>query len=652
MDKKYYITTPIYYASGKLHVGHCNSTVFADACARFKRMQGFDVMFLTGSDEHGMKIATCAEKAGLTPQVFVDNVVQDFKNIWKLLDISYDKFIRTTDKEHVECVEKIMQKLFDNGEIYLGKYEGHYCVPCETYFTESQLVDGNCPDCGRPVQFSSEDCYFLRLSKYQKFIEELFAREDFLVPESRKNEIFNNFVKPGVQDLCLTRTSFDWGVKAPFNPKHVIYVWCDALINYISALGYGTNSDEDFKKFWPANVHVIGRDISRFHAVIWPILLKMIGVEPPKQIHSTGFVTLKGDKISKSKSNGFSPEVLCDRYGSDALRYYLLKEGPIYQDIPYYNDVFLKTINSDLCNDLGNLVSRTLAMLAQSFDGVIPAPNKFEDIDVAMINNCNNLYNKVSEYMDNQRTDLSIKEIFAVIRNANKYIDETTPWILAKSEEGKERLKTVLYTLSETIRICVVLLQPYLTKIPAKVFDQFNTPETLKTFESIKEFNVKNYGIQTTKKEAIFARINIDQELKVLDNPKNEQEKQVKKENVKEDKKMDNNEVSQITIDDFFKVKLVVGKILKSENVEGSVKLLKNTVLINGVEKTIVSGIAQYYKPEDIIGKQVVVVENLKPIKLKGILSEGMILCASNDKTNELCLVSPLDVMPDGSVVC
>lgn len=648
MNKKYYITTPIYYASGKLHVGHCNSTVFADACARFKRMQGCDVMFLTGSDEHGMKIETCAKKENLDPKTFVDKVVDDFKNIWNILDISYDKFIRTTDKEHEECVTKIMQKLFDNDEIYLSKYEGHYCVPCETYYTESQLVDGNCPDCGRPVQYSSEECYFLRLSKYQKYIEELFAREDFLVPLSRKNEIFNNFVKPGVQDLCLTRTSFDWGIKAPFDPKHVIYVWCDALINYISALGYGSNNDENFKKFWPANVHVIGRDITRFHAVIWPIMLKMIGVEPPKQIHSTGFVTLKGDKISKSKSNGFSPEVLCERYGSDALRYFLLKEGPIYQDIPYYSDVFLKTINSDLCNDLGNLVSRTLAMLAQSFDGVIQAPNGFEDIDNGLIESCDKLYTLVSSYIDEQRTDLALKEIFAVVRSANKYIDETTPWILAKTEDGKERLKTVLYVLSETIRICSALLQPFLTKIPAKIFDQFNTPEGLRTFDSIAKFGVDNHGVKTTKKEAIFARINVEKELQVLDAEANNKKVEVKKEKVVDEK----NNSNEITIDDFCKVKLVVGEVVESERVEGSTKLLKNTVVINGVKRTIVSGIAQFYAPEDIIGKQVVVVENLKPIKLKGILSEGMILCASNDKENKLSLVSPLDKMPDGSEVC
>lgn len=649
--EKYYITTPIYYASGNLTVGHCFSTVLADACARFKRMQGYDVMFLTGSDEHGLKIARNAEKAGLTPKAFVDKIVDDFKSLWQLLGISYDKFIRTTDEEHVKCVEKIMQKLFDDGNIYLGKYEGHYCVPCETFFTESQLVDGNCPDCGRPVEFSSEPCYFLKLSKYQKFIEDLFKREDFLVPESRKNEIYNNFVKPGIQDLCITRTTFDWGIKAPFDPKHVIYVWCDALVNYISALGYGTDHDELYKKFWPANVHIVGRDITRFHVIIWPILLEMLGIPSPKQVHSTGFITLKGDRISKSKSNGFDPRTLVEKYSVDSLRYYLLKEGPIYTDIPYTSELFLKTINSDLCNDLGNLVSRTVAMLNQSFDGVIQKPNNFDEVDTQLINECNALYEKVSEFMNSQRVDFAVREIFAVIKDANKYIDLTAPWILAKSEEGKERLKTVLYVLAEAIRICTVLLQPFLIEIPAKIFDQLNTPKEKQTFESAKKFSTENYGIKTTKKDAIFPRVNVEKELEFLDKPNSAIEK--KQDSKKEEKKVEiMQEIKEITIDDFCKVNLVVGKIVNSEKVEGSDKLLKNTVLMGGKERIIVSGIAKYYKPEDIIGKEVVVVENLKPIKLKGILSEGMILCAVDEKTNKLCFVSPATSMPDGSKVC
>lgn len=648
MDKKkYYVTTPIYYASGDLHVGHCFCTVITDACARFKRLQGYDVMFLTGSDEHGMKIARSAKNAGLSPKEFVDKTVANFKFIWNKLGISYDKFIRTTDESHKKTVQKIMQRLFDQGDIYLGKYEGLYCIPCETFFTESQLVNGNCPDCGRPVEKASEGCYFFKLSNYKDHLEELFQRKDFLVPESRKNEIYNNFVKGGLQDLCVTRTNFDWGIKTPFDEKHVVYVWCDALVNYISALGYGTDDESLFNKFWPADVHFIGRDITRFHAVIWPIILKAIGVEAPKQIHSTGFITLKGDRIAKSKSNGFSPVTLCDRYGADGLRYFMLKEGPIYNDIPYSNEVFLNTINSDLCNDLGNLVSRTLAMIVQNFGGVIPAPSEILEEDKQLIEKCNALYQECASAMDEQRVDAALKKIFNVLRDANKYIDVTTPWVLAKSEEGKVRLKTVLYVLSETIRICTVLLSAFLVEIPDKIFAQFNTDEKLRTFESVQKFSLENHGVKIEKGEAIFKRIDVAKEMEFLDNPAKVEEKpkaEEKKEEVVENK--------EISIDDFFKVQLKVGTVVASEKVEGSDKLLKNTVEIEGEPRTIVSGIAKYYTPEQIIGKQVVVVTNLKPIKLRGILSSGMILCAEDEKTKKVCLVSPSEVMPNGSTVC
>ena len=648
MDKKkYYVTTPIYYASGDLHVGHCFCTVLTDAVARFKRLDGFDVMFLTGSDEHGMKIAKKAEEAGMTPQAFVDKTVDRFKEIWKILGISYDKFIRTTDEEHVACVNKIMNKLMDNGDIYLSKYEGLYCVPCETFFTESQLVDGKCPDCGRPVEKAEEACYFFKMSKYSDFVKKLFEEnKEFLVPDSRLNEIYNNFVKDGVQDLCLTRTSFDWGIPAPFDPKHVIYVWCDALINYISALGYGSEDDSLFKKYWPCDVHFIGRDISRFHSIIWPIILHACGIEMPKRIHSTGFITLKGDKISKSKSNGFNPVVLSNKYGADALRYYMLKEGPIYNDIPFAFDVFLKTINSDLCNDLGNLVSRTLAMITQNFDGVVPRVDKVMEEDEVLINMCNDLYESCVKAIDDGRTDIALKEIFDVVRYANKYIDITQPWVLAKSEDGKGRLGTVLYTLAETIRICTVLLQGFLVEIPNKVFEKFDIEESNKTFESIKSFNFENFGKKVTKGEAIFARLDVDKELAFLN-----LEAEVKKDEPKmAEEKIE--EVEEIDIDYFDKVKLEVGTVVNSERVEKADKLLKNTIRINGVEKTIVSGIAKYYAPEDIIGKQVVVVTNLKPVKLRGILSEGMVLCAVDEKTNDLTLVSPTKEMPDGTIVC
>ncbi len=648
MDKKkFYVTTPIYYASGDLHVGHCFCTVLTDAVARFRRLDGYDVMFLTGSDEHGMKIAKKAEEAGMTPQAFVDKTVDNFKEIWKTLGISYDRFIRTTDEKHINCVNKIMNRLFENGDIYLSKYEGLYCVPCETFFTESQLVDGKCPDCGRPVEKASEPCYFFKMSKYSDFVKKLFQEnKNFLVPESRYNEIYNNFVKDGVQDLCVTRTSFDWGIKAPFDPKHVIYVWCDALVNYISALGYGSDDESDFKKYWPCDVHFIGRDISRFHTIIWPIILHAAGIELPRTIHSTGFITLKGDKISKSKSNGFNPTVLCEKYGADALRYYMLKDGPIYSDIPFAFDVFLKTINSDLCNDLGNLVSRTIAMITQNFGGIVPKPHDLNEEDQVLIDLCNNLYTKVVEAMNDNRTDIATKEIFDCIRYANKYIDITAPWVLAKDEAKKDRLATVLYNLTETIRICTTLLQAYLIEIPAKIFSKFNTPSDLQSFDSIKAFGFENFGKEVIKGEAIFPRLDIEKELAFLN-----LEAEVKKE---EKKTIEENveEVAEITIDYLDKVKLAVGTVVASEKVEKADKLLKNTIRINGVDKTIVSGIAKFYNPEDIIGKQVIVVTNLKPVKLRGILSEGMVLCAVDDKSGDLSLISPIKNMPDGSQVC
>lgn len=647
--EKYYVTTPIYYASGDLHVGHCFCTVLADACARFKRLDGYDVMFLTGSDEHGMKVMHKAEQAGLTPKQFVDKTVDGFKKIWAKLSISYDKFIRTTDEEHIAVVEKVMQKLYDKGYIYMGKYKGLYCEPCETFFSEGQLVNGNCPDCGRPVQEAEEDCYFLKLSAETEWLKKYYIdHPEFLVPESRKNEIFNNFIKGGVQDLCLTRTSFDWGIKAPFDKKHVIYVWCDALLNYISALGYDSKNDSFYQKYWPADVQFIGRDIARFHGVIWPILLHMLDIELPKQIHSTGFLTLKGDKISKSKSNGFDVNVICDRYGADALRYYLLKEGPIYQDVIYQTDTFVNTINSDLCNDLGNLASRTLAMITQYFDAIVPSPNNILKEDEELIGLATGLYKKCDKAMSEQRVDNAIKEIMNVIAYANKYIDITMPWKLNK-EGNKERLATVLYTLSETLRITNVLLQSFLIEIPTKVLDKFAVAKEKRTFDSIKKFSYENYGARVEKGEALFPRLDVNKEIEFLDGSA--------KPEVKEEKKAEKVEKMEeksefISIEVFDKAVIKVGKVLNSEKVEGSEKLLKNTVEIGNETRTIVSGIAKFYEPKDIIGKNVCVVTNLKPIKLKGILSEGMILCAVSEDNSKLTLVSPSSEIESGSRIC
>jgi methionyl-tRNA synthetase len=651
-DKHYYISTPIYYASGRLTVGHCFSTVLADICARFYRLNGYNVFYATGSDEHGLKIAKVASENNMTPKAFVDKTVDEFKHIWKRLNISYDKFIRTTDEHHVKLVQDVYNKLFEQGDIYLDQYEGLYCVPCETFFTESQLVDGKCPDCGRPVEVTKEESYFLKLSKYQKFLEEYFKENPkFLVPESRKNEIYNNFIKPGITDLCVSRTTFDWGVKLPFNDKHVAYVWIDALLNYISVLGYGTENNKDYEDFWPCDVHVVGRDISRFHCIIWPILLKMLDLPLPKQIHSTGFITLKGDKISKSKSNGFDPLILTDRYGSDALRYYLAKEGPIFNDIPYTAEQFVNTINSDLCNDLGNLVSRTLAMITQYNGGILPAPKVSGDDEQTLIDACNNLLDRCVELMSEQKVHETVNAIFAVIRLANKYIDITEPWKLSKDESKKDKLDTVLYTLSETIRICSVLLQAFLVETPAKIFNKFGFGAELQTFVSVAKFSINNHGMKVEKGENLFPRLDVKAEIEFLDKPNAVVvEKKVEKpEKVEENKA---NTVEFVSIDDFAKVKLLTGKIVNSEKVDGADKLLKNTVEIGSETRTIVSGIAKYYKPEEIIGKTVVVVSNLPPRKLRGIESQGMLLCACDDNSDTLSLISVDRPTPSGCAVC
>lgn len=652
MSKKYFITTPIYYASGDLTVGHCFCTVLADACARYMRMCGRDVFFLTGSDEHGLKIARNAQKAGLTPQQFVDKTVDHFKDIWSKLHISYDKFIRTTDKEHVACVTKIIERLLAKGDIYLSEYEGLYCVPCETFFSEGQLINGNCPDCGRPVEKAKEETYFFKMSKYEEFLKNFFAENpNFLVPESRKNEIFNNFIEPGVHDLCTSRTTFDWGIPFPNNSKHVVYVWIDALVNYISALGYLTDDDSLLRKYWPCDVHLVGRDITRFHAIIWPILLHSLGLEMPKKLHSTGFITLKGDKISKSKSNGFNPVSLIDRYGVDALRYYLLKEGPIYQDIPYTSEIFVNTINNDLCNVYGNLVNRTVAMGLQYCNGYVPKPNELTDVEKDLIAKANNLHSIVDKAMNAEQTNDAIKAILDVLSSANKYIDITTPWILNK-EGNLSRLDTVIYTLCEVIRICTIFMSAFLVELPNIVWEQLQYNINLRSIDST-QFSTENFGVKIEKTRALFNRLDTAKELEFLDasapSTDNKQQEKVDKTstaNTNNEKDIDN----YISIDDFDKVNLVVGIVKDSEKVEGSDKLLKNTVTINGVDRVIVSGIAKHYSPADMIGKRVVVVENLKPIKLRGIMSYGMIICAEDNGT--LSLVTVDKDVADGSKIC
>ncbi len=652
--KKFYITTPIYYPSGKWHIGTCYTTIICDALARYKRMQGYDVFYLTGTDEHGQKIQKVAASNGVEVKKYIDGVVDELKRLWKLLDISYDKFIRTTDEEHEKAVQKIFNKLYEKGDIYKSAYEGWYCTPCEAFWTKTQLVDGKCPDCGREVELTKEESYFFRLSKYQDRIQKLIEDDkEFLQPVTRQNEMLNNFIKPGLQDLCVSRTSFDWGIKVPFDAKHVIYVWIDALTNYITALGYTGDNDELFKKYWPADVHMMGKEIIRFHSIIWPAILMALDLPLPKKVYGHGWLMFNNDKMSKSKGNIVDPFILCERYGVDALRYYMLREVPFGQDGNFTNEIFLKLRNSDLANDLGNLVSRVTAMVSQYFDGVIPAPTDSQDVDRQLIDMAEKMYPSVTSYMDEMRAPEALETIFKVIQRANKFIDECTPWILAKTDEGKERLKTVLYNLCESIRMSAVILQPFLTQTPSKIFAKLGIGEDmgLTGFDSLEKFGAKIDGLKVDKGEQLFQRIDIAKELKVMDDILEEQLKKAKQAE-KEEKKVENTvTIEQIGIVDFAKVQLKVGKVLECKKVEKADKLLCSQIDVGEeTPRTIVSGIAKYYTPEEMVGKQVIVVTNLKPAKLRGIESQGMILCAE-DENGELALITPSKSVKAGSEV-
>lgn len=641
--KPYYITTPIYYPSTNLHIGNTYTTVAADAIARFKRLTGHEVMFLTGTDEHGQKIERIANEKGITPKEHVDEIVAGIKDLWKMMNISYDKFIRTTDDYHVKAVQEIFKKLYDQGDIYKDSYEGLYCTPCESFWTETQLVNGNCPDCGRPVEKAKEEAYFFKMSKYaDRLIQYIEEHPDFIQPESRKNEMLNNFLRPGLQDLCVSRTSFTWGIPVSFDEKHVIYVWIDALSNYITALGYGQENQELYKKFWPADVHLIGKDILRFHTIYWPIMLMALGLELPKQVFGHGWLLVDGGKMSKSKGNVVDPVVLVNMFGADAVRYYLLREIPFGSDGLFNNEIFIKKVNTDLANDLGNLLSRTIAMVYKYFDGVIQAPTCKEAIDDELINLALSTPGKVEASIDALKIPEALESIWTLISRANKYIDETTPWILAKDEEKKERLGTVLYNLLETLRFVSVMISPFLTETSVKINDQLNTKVT--TWESLKEFNGTVAGDKVVKGDVIFPRIDVEEKLAELEALKPAPVKPANEELVKNPIK------EEITIDDFDKIDLRVVKVLECEPVKKAKKLLKLKVDLGGEERQVISGIAQYYKPEELVGKYVVLVANLKPVKLRGELSQGMILAAAPSDDSELLLVNPGEMLAGSQV--
>ena len=641
--KPYYITTPIYYPSTNLHIGNTYTTVAADAIARFKRLTGHEVMFLTGTDEHGQKIERIANEKGITPKEHVDEIVAGIKDLWKMMNISYDKFIRTTDDYHVKAVQEIFKKLYDQGDIYKDSYEGLYCTPCESFWTETQLVNGNCPDCGRPVEKAKEEAYFFKMSKYaDRLIQYIEEHPDFIQPESRKNEMLNNFLRPGLQDLCVSRTSFTWGIPVSFDEKHVIYVWIDALSNYITALGYGQENQELYNKFWPADVHLIGKDILRFHTIYWPIMLMALGLELPKQVFGHGWLLVDGGKMSKSKGNVVDPVVLVNMFGADAVRYYSLREIPFGSDGLFNNEIFIKKVNTDLANDLGNLLSRTIAMVYKYFDGVIQVPTCKEAIDDELINLALSTPGKVEASIDALKIPEALESIWTLISRANKYIDETTPWILAKDEEKKERLGTVLYNLLETLRFVSVMISPFLTETSVKINDQLNTKVT--TWESLKEFNGTVAGDKVVKGDVIFPRIDVEEKLAELEALKSAPVKPANEELVKNPIK------EEITIDDFDKIDLRVVKVLECEPVKKAKKLLKLKVDLGGEERQVISGIAQYYKPEELVGKYVVLVANLKPVKLRGELSQGMILAAAPSDDSELLLVNPGEMLTGSQV--